>query len=73
MVPTEETAVEIAVAVFKPIYGADKITSQQPFQASLKSGVWHVSGSLPPGFRGGTAEAEIAQRDGRILRVWHGR
>lgn len=72
MVPTEETAVAIAIAVFKPIYGADKVNREKPFRASLKAGVWHVSGSLPPGAIGGTAEAEIAQQDGRVLRVWHG-
>lgn len=73
LVPTEETAVAIAIAVFTPIFGADRIKEQQPFHATLRSGVWHVSGSLPPGTRGGTAEAAIERKDGRILRVWHGR
>jgi len=71
LVPTEETAVEIATAVFKPIYGAETIASERPFHASLQSGVWYVSGTLPPNFRGGTAKAAIAQKDGRILGVWH--
>jgi len=71
LVPTAETAIAIAVAVFKPIYGAESIASQQPFHATLRAGVWHVSGSLPAGMRGGTAQAEVNRKDGRILRVWH--
>jgi hypothetical protein len=73
MVPNAETAVDIAVAVFKPIYGADKIKSESPFQAEINGEVWHVYGSLPVGWKGGTAEAELSRKDGRILRVWHGK
>ena len=73
MVPNAETAVAIAVAVFKPIYGAEKIESQRPFNAELKGEVWHVYGSLPAGWVGGTAEAELSRKDGRIIRVWHGK
>ena len=73
MVPNAETAVAIAVAVFKPIYGAEKIESQYPFHAELNGKVWHVYGSLPVGWGGGTAEAELSRKDGRIIRVWHGK
>ena len=73
MVPNAETAVDIAVAVFKPIYGVEKIESQRPFHAELKGEVWHVYGSLPAGWVGGTAEAELSRKDGRIIRVWHGK
>lgn len=72
LVPTEETAVAIATAVFVPIFGAEKIQAQMPFHATLRSGVWHVSGTLPAGTLGGTAEAEIDAKDGRILKVSHG-
>jgi hypothetical protein len=71
-VPDEQTAIAIAVAVWTPIYGKDKIEGEKPFKAQLKSGVWTVTGSLPEGFDGGVAEADIAKDDGRILRVIHG-
>ena len=76
-VPDSATAVRIAVAVWIPIYGEQHILSEQPFVAKLKDGVWTVSGSLPPArpgvaIAGGTAQAEIAKRDGRILFVIHG-
>lgn len=72
-VPDSATAVRIAVAVWIPIYGAAQIRSEQPFVASLKNGVWTVTGTLPPQYsQGGSAIAKIAKRDGRILFVIHG-
>lgn len=77
-VPDEATAIAIAVAVWGPIYGAEKIQGERPFVATLSNGVWHVSGSLPKPHPnsialGGVAEADIAKSDGRILRVIHGK
>jgi hypothetical protein len=71
-VPDEQTAIAIAVAVWTPIYGKDKIEGEKPYKAQLKNGVWTVTGSLPEGFDGGVAEADIAKDDGCILRVIHG-
>jgi NTF2 fold immunity protein len=73
LVPNAQTAIQIAVAVWVPIYGEKMIQGERPFSAELKDGVWTVEGSLPKGMRGGTALAEIAQEDGRIFRVSHGR
>ena len=49
------------------------IAQKKPFHATLKDGIWMVEGSLPKGWVGGVPEAEIAQKDGRILRVSHGK
>lgn len=72
-VPDEETAIAIAVAVWNPIYGKKHIDGEKPFHATLKNGVWSVSGSLPDGWVGGVAEAEISKEDGRILKIIHGK
>ena len=72
-VPDKESAIRIAVAVWSPIYGKEKIASEKPYMAALKDGVWHVNGSLPQGWIGGVAEAEVAKDDGRILRISHGK
>jgi len=77
-VPNEETAIRIAEAVWIPIYGKEKIEGEKPFRARLQDGVWTVVGTLPRrknGRRtaGGVAIAEIAKRDGRVLRVSHGK
>lgn len=71
-VPDDQTAISIAIAVWNPIYGKENIEKEKPFKANLKNGVWTVTGSLPEGYDGGTAIAEISKDDGRILRVIHG-
>ena len=70
-VPDEQTAISIAVAVWIPIYGKEHIEGEKPYRAELKNGVWTVTGSLPEGYVGGTAEAQISQDSGCILRVIH--
>ncbi len=71
MVPDAETAIAIAVAIWKPIYGAKEIQAQRPFKAKLIRGIWHVEGSLPAGMVGGVAEARISKTDGKVLYVLH--
>ncbi len=71
-VPNRETAIRVAEAIWIPIYGTDQVNREKPFVATLKNGVWFVRGSLPKGYNGGVAEAEIAKDDGRIIRVVHG-
>ena len=71
-VPDAQTAIAVAIAACTPIYGRNRIESEKPFRATLKNGVWTVTGTLPEGFDLGTAIAELAQDDGRVLRVIHG-
>ena len=73
LVPNESTAVAIAVAVWKPIYGDRQIEGQRPIVATLRGDVWYVTGTLPKDTAGGTATAEISKKDGQILRISHGR
>jgi hypothetical protein len=70
-VPDDKTAIAIAVAVWSPIFGSKTIAREKPYHAELKEGVWHVFGSIPSNEQGGTAEVLIAQRDGKILSVFH--
>ena len=70
-VPDEQTAISMAVAVWIPIYGKEQIEGEKPYKATLKNGVWTVTGSLREGYDGGTAEAQIAQNSGCILRIIH--
>jgi hypothetical protein len=72
-VPNEETAIAIAVAVWVPIYGKERIEEKKPYKAILKDGIWYVRGSIPQGWTGGVPEAEISKDNGQILRVSHGK
>jgi hypothetical protein len=71
-VPDEVTATRIAEAVWIPIYGRKQIEEERPFVATLSNGVWTVTGTLPEGYVGGTAVAEISKESGCILRISHG-
>ena len=74
LVPDAETAIKIAVAVWEPIYGKERIKKQQPYTATLSNGIWRVEGSLPKEFtRGGVAVAEISKVNGKVLRVSYGK
>lgn len=70
-VPNAETAVAIGVAVLGPIYGEANVAKDKPYKATLAGGIWTVRGTLPPQTVGGTAVAEIAKNDGRVVRVFH--
>ncbi|MFD2718989.1 YbbC/YhhH family protein [Hymenobacter monticola] len=74
-VPTADVAKKIAEAVWAPIYGQEHIEEEKPFRAVLTNNeVWVVQGSLPKQYAlGGTAYIEINKRDGRILKVIHGK
>jgi hypothetical protein len=69
-VPDAQTAMKIAEAVWLPIYG-ERIYAQRPYRVTKDGENWVVQGSLPPNVVGGTAVAVIAQKDGRIVNVFH--
>jgi len=71
-IPTKEVAIKIALAIWEPIYGKDKIANEAPYNAILVNGIWHVSGTLPEGWIGGVAEIEIEKESGKIIRLSHG-
>ena len=70
-VKTESAAVAAAKAAWIGKLSSPAIEAREPYHARLQDGVWHVSGTLPTGWRGGTPEAEICATDGRVLRVLH--
>jgi len=81
-VPDSKTAVKIAEAVLIPVYGEKQIQSELPLTATLKNGVWTVTGTLrcPDGkggtstsCNGGVAEVRISKNDARIVYMLHGK
>jgi hypothetical protein len=73
MVGDQSTALEIARTYLSAIYGAEQIAGEMPLKASVRDGIWHIEGSLKPGFKGGVAEIEICKSTGRVLSVRHGK
>ena len=72
MVQNKETAIALAVAVWSPIYGKEKIEKEAPYQVIRVDDYWVVTGSLKKGWMGGTAQAVINASDGCFLNVTHG-
>lgn len=71
-VPDKNTAIKIAEAVWFPIYG-ESIYTKKPYKIKLIKGVWIIEGSLPEGYQGGVPYIEIQKKDGKILKVIHGK
>ena len=76
--PSAEVAVAIVEAAMCPVSGKATVISERPFKATLQRGIWIVRGSVPcedppPGAvcPGGTAEARISKKTGRILYITH--
>ena len=71
-VPDAATATKIAIAVWEPIYGTNRLAFEKPYRAKLITNtVWRIEGSLPPNTVGGVMTAWIAKDDGRIMDVYH--
>ncbi|AXU19247.1 hypothetical protein C7W88_09715 [Novosphingobium sp. THN1] len=71
VVGSAETAKSVAMIYLKPIYGTKLIEGQRPFKATLREGVWTVTGSLPRGRDGGVAHISICRWNGKVLRIFH--
>jgi hypothetical protein len=72
-VPNQVTATRVAEAILIPIYGQEVIESERPFSGHLDGNTWKIEGHLGPDVDGGVAEVWLDKRDGRILRVSHGK
>jgi hypothetical protein len=71
IIPDEVTAVNVAEAVFQPIFGTEEVKKYLPYHAQLKEGAWIVYGTLKPGSRGDTPQMTIQKKDGKVIEVWH--
>jgi predicted amino acid dehydrogenase len=72
IVPNEETAMKIAEVILYSIYG-QKIYSSRPYCIELKNGVWIIEGTLPKDYQGGVPYIEIQKKDGKVLKIMHGK
>ncbi len=71
-VPNDTTAIKIAEAVWVAIYGED-VYKKKPYKVKLKNGIWIVEGTLPRNYQGGVPYILIQKKDGKILKVMHGK
>ncbi|MBK9695015.1 MAG: hypothetical protein IPO76_06435 [Elusimicrobia bacterium] len=71
LVPSAEVAIAIATAVWVPLYGAEHVDRYKPYSAISEKGTWVVTGTPPEGITrgGGSPEATVSKKDGRITGV----
>ena len=73
-VTTAEAAIKSARQAWKSIYEknssdfySDKgIARFEPYSATFENGVWHVRGTVPPGYQGDVLETTVRQSDGSV-------
>ena len=68
---TQEQAVAIGEKAIMAKMEPEYINKYKPYRANFRVGVWHVYGTLPGGGPGGTPEARVQDRDGKVLGVFH--
>src|SRR5258708_5270672 len=73
IIPDEETARSIALAVAIPIWGKDKVKSELPLRAALNGNVWTVIGNphLHGGQTGGELIIQLDRRTGAVVAFLH--
>lgn len=69
VVSTEAIAKEVGFQYLREVFPDDD--HLRPLAASLSDGVWHVTGSYPPGYIDNVAHILICQSNGRVLGLWH--
>lgn len=67
------TAIGVTEPILFSFYGKDNITSQRPYETFLIDNHWIINGTLPRERRGGRFLIILDARDGRILRMTHGK
>lgn len=71
LIKNEITAIKIAEIYFYGLYG-DTVYFEVPLVAvKLKDSIWHISGTLPPGWMGGTMFMDINAQNGKVLSIGH--
>jgi hypothetical protein len=73
IVPDKETAVAVAESILFRIYGKAQIIGEKPYNVDLVNDYWILSGTLPEGYLGGTFLIILSAKDGRVIKLTHGK
>lgn len=73
VISDSQTAVDIAESILFKIYGKKNITKQRPYNVNLIDGYYIINGTLPKFSFGGTFLIIISSKDGKIIKLTHGK
>jgi len=72
-IPDRKTAIEVAEPILFKGYGEDHIIGEKPYNVYSIDGYWILTGTLPKGYHGGTFLIILAAKDGRVIKIIHGK
>ena len=73
IIPDSVTAIGVAEKILFRTYGQANIENQRPYEIYRIKNYWSISGTLPQDALGGTFLIIMDSRDGRIIRITHGK
>lgn len=73
LITDKKTAIAVAEPILFKVYGRENIIDQKPYKCYLIDGYWYISGTLPKGWRGGVFEIIINSKDGKVIKLIHGK
>ncbi|MCD0479660.1 YbbC/YhhH family protein [Chryseobacterium sp. LC2016-29] len=73
VIPDSQTAVDVAENFLVNIYGKENIIQQRPYNLNLIDDYYIIEGTLPKNTLGGTFLIIINSKDGKIIKLTHGK
>ena len=73
LIKDSQTAIAVVEPILFKIYGKKNIISERPYECYLIDDYWYISGTLPKGWDGGVFEIIISAKDGKIIKLIHGK
>ena len=73
LIKNSESAISIAETILVNAYGKALINSEKPFECYLVDGYWYLRGTLPKSYTGDVFEMIMSAKDGRVIKIMHGK
>lgn len=73
VIQDSQTAVDVAENILFNIYGKENIIQQRPYNLNFIDGYYIIEGTLPKNTLGGTFLIIINSKDGKIIKLTHGK
>lgn len=73
VISDSETAVEVAESILFELYGKENIVKQRPYDVNYIDNYYIINGTLPIYKMGGTFLIIINSKDGKVIKLTHGK
>lgn len=73
VISDSQTAVDVAEIVLFKIYGKNNIIKQRPYDVNFTENHYVINGTLPQNMKGGTFLIILNSKDGKIIKLTHGK